>query len=112
MHIGERLRERREELGMTQAELAAKLGYASRSSINKFEINRDIPLGKIAELALALGVSEAELCGWQCEKKVNTLPVALTPTEREIIKLYRNADDITKSMIEKILNYERPKEDQ
>ena len=37
MTIGERIKLRREELQMTQEELAQKLGYKSRSSINKIE---------------------------------------------------------------------------
>lgn len=38
MDIGERIRERRESLGMTQSELARAVGYTSRSTINsRFE---------------------------------------------------------------------------
>ena len=40
----ERIRRRREELGLSQDELAKKLGYKSRSSINKIEKGEnDIP---------------------------------------------------------------------
>ena len=35
MTIGQRIKERREELDITQDELAKRLGYKSRSSINK-----------------------------------------------------------------------------
>ena len=35
MEIGDRIRKKREELGMSQEELAKKIGYRSRSSINK-----------------------------------------------------------------------------
>lgn len=41
MTIGERIRNRRIELNMTQEELAKKAGYKSRSSINKIELSRD-----------------------------------------------------------------------
>lgn len=37
MPIGEKIRQRREELGMSQSELAREVGYKSRSSINKLE---------------------------------------------------------------------------
>ena len=37
MEIGDRIRKKREELGMSQEELAKKIGYRSRSSINKIE---------------------------------------------------------------------------
>ena len=36
--LGLRIKKRREELKLTQQELALKLGYKSRSSINKIEI--------------------------------------------------------------------------
>lgn len=42
MTIGERIKKRRLELGMTQDELAKKLGYKSRSSVNKLELNSHI----------------------------------------------------------------------
>lgn len=35
--VGKRIRTRRESLHMTQDELAIKLGYKSRSSVNKIE---------------------------------------------------------------------------
>ena len=47
MTIGERIKERRIELGYTQDELAKKCGYKSRSSINKIELSRNLPLPKI-----------------------------------------------------------------
>ena len=37
MKIGDRIKARRESLKMTQEELALKMGYKSRSTINKIE---------------------------------------------------------------------------
>ena len=37
MDIGERIKRRREELDMSQAELARKVGYSSRSTITRIE---------------------------------------------------------------------------
>lgn len=63
--IGERVKKRREMLGMTQEELADKLGYKSRSSINKLEMGiNDITQSKVAEYAKALNTSVAYLMGW------------------------------------------------
>ena len=36
-NIGKRIKARREELGMTQAELAKRLGYKSKTTIAKIE---------------------------------------------------------------------------
>ena len=41
MTIGQRVKIRREELGMSQEELAKKIGYKSKSSINKIELVTD-----------------------------------------------------------------------
>ena len=54
MKFGERILKLRTEKGMTQDELAQKLGYKSRSSIAKIENGaRDVPRSQIVELARA-----------------------------------------------------------
>lgn len=63
--VGKRVYQRRTELGLTMAELAAKTGYKSRSSIQKIEKDgRGVPQDKIVVLAQALKVSPAYLMGW------------------------------------------------
>lgn len=37
MGIGNRIKQRREYLGLSQEELARRLGYTSRSTVNKIE---------------------------------------------------------------------------
>ena len=55
MDIGNKIKLRREELRMRQDELAIKVGYKSRSSINKIEIDgRGLPQSKIKLFADAL----------------------------------------------------------
>ena len=67
MTIGERIRNRREQLNMSQDELAKKIGYKSRSSINKFETSRSLPLDKIEVVAKALNCPPSYLMGWMDE---------------------------------------------
>lgn len=64
MTIGDRIRKRREELGLTQEELAKKLGYASRSSVNKVEKSRELSNKKVQLYADALKCSPGYLMGW------------------------------------------------
>ena len=68
--VGDRIREKREELGMTQEELSKKLGYKSRSSVNKMENARELPLKKVTMMADVLGCSPSYLMGW--DEEVNT----------------------------------------
>ena len=74
MSIGERIKNRREALGMTQEELALKLGYSSRSSINKIESNeRNLKQSKIKAIADALGTTPGYIMGWDEEKENNII---------------------------------------
>ena len=62
MTIGERIRERRKELGMSQEELAQKVGFSGKTSISRIErstgrLQSDI----ILKVAPALGMSPAAL---------------------------------------------------
>lgn len=70
MELYKRIRSRREELGMSQEELAQKLGYKSRSSINKIEMGEnDIPQSKIKAFAKALETSPVYLMGLDDDSK-------------------------------------------
>ena len=64
MTIGERIKQKREELGMTQEELARLTGYKDKSSVAKIEkSDRDFPQKRLVPFAKALGVTVAELQG-------------------------------------------------
>ena len=67
MTIGDRIKQRREQLGMTQEELAKKLGYASRSSVNKVEKSRELSNKKVKLYSDALKCTPAYLMGWDEE---------------------------------------------
>lgn len=70
MNIGKIIKERREEIGMSQEELAIKLGYKSRSSINKIERDgRGLPQGKIKAIADALNTTPSHIMGWDIESE-------------------------------------------
>ena len=95
MEIGERIRQRREELDMTQDELARAVGYKSRSSINKIEMDgRGLPQKKIADIAKALKVTPSYLMGWTDDLYVDengrAVPVSeLSSIEEEIFEKVR-----------------------
>jgi transcriptional regulator with XRE-family HTH domain len=67
MTIGERIRQRRIELGLSQEEVSIKAGYKSRSSVNKSESSRNLPLSKVEKMATALECTPAYLMGWEDE---------------------------------------------
>lgn len=64
--IGKRIQARRKAIGLTQEELAKRMGYKSKSTINKIELGvNDIPQSKIARFAEVLGTTPAYLMGWE-----------------------------------------------
>lgn len=61
--VGVNVRKRRIALGMTQSELAEKLGY-SKSSIMKIETGiNELPISRLCETARALHTTPLELIG-------------------------------------------------
>lgn len=63
--IGTKIKARRKELGITQLELAQRLGYKDKSTIAKIENGtNDITQTRVVEFAKALDVTPAYLMGW------------------------------------------------
>ena len=102
-----RIKNRREELGLTQEELARKLGYKSRSSINKIEAGEnDIPQSKVEAFAKALDTTVAYLMGWDSQtyeqdalvklRQVEDL-LAKATDEKEIAELSEEAELLRES---------------
>ncbi|MEA5026545.1 MAG: S24 family peptidase [Erysipelotrichaceae bacterium] len=82
MKIGQKIKNRRLELKMSQAQLARKLNYRSRSSINKIELGyNDITQSKVAEFAEALRTTPAYLMDWQETDEYSATPslIAISP---------------------------------
>lgn len=70
-NIGQKIKLKREELGWTQEELANRMGYKSKSTINKIEMGiNDVSQSKIVKFAEVLDTSVAYLMNWD-EKKID-----------------------------------------
>lgn len=66
MTVADRIRQRREQLNMSQEELALKIGNKDKSTISKIEKAGDnISMKNIKRIADALGVSSQFLLGWE-----------------------------------------------
>lgn len=101
MAIGERIKNRREELGLTQQQLADRLGYKSKSAINKIELGvNDIAQKRIVDFAKALNTSIEYLLGMDkkdSEKKLQSVRIPV---------LGRIAAGIPLEMIEDVVDWE------
>ncbi len=72
MTIGNRIRGRREELGLSQEELAHKLGYKSKVSICEIESGRrQLRQKSIKAIADALQTTPSYIMGWDEEESEN-----------------------------------------
>lgn len=72
MTLGQRVRKRREELGLSQTELSDKLGFKSRSSLNKIESDQRAPRQQmIKSLADALDTTVLYILGIDEETEKN-----------------------------------------
>lgn len=107
MTIGERIKTKRIELNMSQDELAKKVGYKSRSSIQKIEVARDLPLRKVAKMALALETTPGYLMGWEDEPDSAVLiePNESQETEKaiELYEQYTKASPEVRAAVELLL---------
>ena len=72
MTVGEKIKQMRIELGLSQDDLAKRVGYKSRSSIQKIENARRLPLPKVEVMAKALECSPSYLMGWLDEEETPT----------------------------------------
>lgn len=87
--VGERIKTRRKQLGITQQELADKLGYKGRSSINKIELSkRNLPPKKIKQIADMLLTTPEYIMGWEEDFDDNE-------NRNYILRYLRIADDDT-----------------
>lgn len=64
MNLGNKVKTRREELGLSQEKLAFMMGYKSKTSISKIENGREVSHKVISKLARALNTSPTYLMGW------------------------------------------------
>ena len=97
MEIGDRVRMLREQQGMTQEELAHKLGYKNKSSVAHIEKNRDIPRSMVVQLADILGTSPCYLMGWEDKES--------TPIETNRSALTKLLDQMAEPEIDSMIDY-------
>ena len=91
--VGENILLMRKRLGWTQEELAKRMGYKSKSTINKIELGiNDIPQSKIVKFAAVLDTTPAYLMGWSENETQETQSPdnqELTEGEKLVLELFR-----------------------
>lgn len=86
--IGDRIKARRLEMRLTQEELATKMGYKSKSAINKIELGiNDISQSKVVRFAEVLQTTPAALMGWDNEPEDQAEIEAEILTDPELMEM-------------------------
>lgn len=103
MTIGERIKQRRLELDMSQEELAQKMGYSTRNAIYQFEQKDNMKLSLVSKFAKALDCTESYLMGWDEENKKKKLEKAYATGYRMSQLTKAISDELTDKDIEMII---------
>ena len=117
--IGDRIRIRRNELGLSVDDLASKLGK-NRATVYRYESNEieNFPVSVINSLATALDVSPAYLMGWKNDLDDNNIiektnkPTPEGELQKDVIVLHRNGERIEYHLTEEQLQVVKPLLDQ
>lgn len=95
MTIGDRIKQRRLELNMTQEELAKLLGYTSKSTIAKIEADANqLRQSKIKRIAEVLQTTTSYIMGWN---DFNEEMPKFEPEHDMLIHLYSSLNGNEKS---------------
>ena len=85
-------------MGMSQRELARKMGYSDNSTLNRIEKGSvDVSQAKVVQFAKILNVSIAYLMDW--EEKKQTTTDTLTDGEKQLLSLFRQIPDDMKDVV-------------
>ena len=90
MTLGKRIKELRIKAGLTQEQLAIKIGYSTKTSISKIENDvLDINQSTIAALARALNTTPSIIMGWEEKETIKPLNIKSLEGLR-IVPLYES----------------------
>ena len=115
------IKKRREQLGISQQELAEAIGYKGKSMISQIEKGDvDLPSSMITKIAEALKCSESYLMGWEEPASFDTPeqferywsehgggqhPIPISEEEYNLIQEYRTAPEEDRQHARRILSY-------
>lgn len=76
MTTGNKIKQRRLELGWSLRELAKRMGYANQSTVSRIEKGEiDVPQSKVVKFAEVMGTTVAFLMDWEETQKKNDIAV-------------------------------------
>lgn len=102
--IGLRIKNRRTELGLSQEELATRMGLTSKSTICKVERGDDnLTADRVMKYADALETTGAYLMGWYDDEPETTHDPAEIEQAMKLFEKYQNAIPEIQSAVDSLL---------
>ena len=106
MTIGERIKQRRLELGLTQTELAHRMGITSKTTICKAETTNFNPTtDRVREFAKALECTPGFLMGWEDAPLEESKPEPGDDKIAKAIELYSRYENLPPEMQKEFQDY-------
>ena len=91
-YLGKKIRERRQALGMTQEELAFKVGYSTKDSVCKIEKGQiNVPANRITAFSKVLNMHPSEF--FDLTSNVTSKKNAMMVDYQIILDILENADE-------------------
>ena len=94
MTLGERVKARRQVLGLSQREMAARLGYTDHTSLTRIESGKaDPPQSRLIKIAEVLGVTPGYLMGLEDlseNPKNQEHSKSMTSNDPQLLELIKN----------------------
>lgn len=106
MTVADRIREKRNELRLSQAELATRAGYSDKTAISKIEnAGNDITMKQVRRIAKALYVTDAYLMGWEDESTPPVNSYVVNQKKDELFSIYEGLSPEKQATFEAYLKF-------
>lgn len=96
--VGEKIKQRRLELGWSLRELASRMGYANQSTVARIESGViDIPQSKVVKFAEVMNTTVAFLMDWEQVQQKNSTLADITVrmrTDNEFLSLVEGINQL------------------
>lgn len=103
MTIGSRIKARRQELKMSQREMAARLGYTDHTTLTRIEAGKvDLPQSRIMKIAEVLDVTPGYIMGWEQEPEdmgALAAQVLKDPALLKLVKSFSALDEADRAIV-------------
>ena len=103
MTTADRIKNRRIELGLTQLEVAKRLGLTTKAAVSKVEGQGDnVTLKNVEKFAKALDCSIPYLMGWE-EEEEKVSEQNLTDKEKHFIEAYSKLSEEQQKLVDNLM---------